>query len=172
MRPHARHAAALIFALLVGCTHPGTAPAESASPSTLPGQSATARPSANDRPRLTPSAPAPPSGTAEKFPAYFVQEWAFNDCGLSVKTNFEVTTGGQVQWMEISAIDPGGAAFQAHLAIGDRILAIGSTLVTELDRSALMAALFQRKKGELVRLLILGRGQGLPRFVTLRAGSP
>ena len=111
-----------------------------------------------------------PGGEPVRMGAVRVQEWAFSDFGMSVKTNFGVASGENVQWMEVSALEPGGSAVARGLAPGDRILAIERVPVTELNKSAMLAVLFQRKKGEQVRVLVMARGDPLPRFVVLVAG--
>lgn len=112
------------------------------------------------------------SGTPTPLPAFKVQEWAFADFGLSVKTNFEVAVGERVQWMEVSSTEPDSSARKAGLLPGERILAINARQVTGLTKSGLEELLFLRKAGEQVRLLVLGPGHGLPRFVSLVAARP
>jgi hypothetical protein len=161
--------AALIFA---GCaTNP---------PGALSGPSAPAHssPSAvrDSAPIATPhpGKKRPPPTTEEliKLKAYEVKESAFSDFGMSVKTNFEVIGGGDIEWMLISAVAPGSSAARMNLGAGDRILAIDGRQVTELNRDAMLERLFQRKKGETSRLLVLGRRDALPRFVILSASRP
>jgi membrane-associated protease RseP (regulator of RpoE activity) len=135
----------------------------------------------------TESAPAAPqkepTGTAASRPpksatppvaleAYEVRESAFSDFGMSVKTNFEVKWGGNVEWMTVTAVAPASSASRAGIAAGDRILAIDGRKISEMDRDAMLAALFQRKKGDRSRLLVLGPREGLPRFVSLIANRP
>jgi C-terminal processing protease CtpA/Prc len=74
--------------------------------------------------------------------------------------------------MLVTAVAAGSSAAQAALAPGDRILAVDGRLVGEMNRDAMLEVLFRRKKGESSRLLLLGRGQALPRFVTLVANRP
>ncbi len=104
--------------------------------------------------------------------AYEVRESALSDFGMSVKTNFGVKWGGDVEWMLVTAVAVASSAAQAGLAPGDRLLAIDGRLIAEMNRDAMLEALFHRKKGETVRVLVLGRGQALPRFVTLTASRP
>ncbi len=111
-------------------------------------------------------------GTPTPLPVFKVQEWAFADFGLSVKTNFEVAVGEHVQWMEVTSTEPNSSARNAGLLPGERILAINSQQVTGLTKSGLEEYLFRRKKGEQVRLLVLGSRHGLPRFVSLVAARP
>jgi C-terminal processing protease CtpA/Prc len=101
-----------------------------------------------------------------------VKESAFSDFGMSVKTNLEVKFGADVEWMFVIGVNAGSSAAKANLSVGDRIMAIDGRLVTELDRDAMLAALFQRKKGDRVQFLLLGLKQPLPRFVTLVANRP
>ena len=91
---------------------------------------------------------------------------------MSVKTNFEVKWGGNVEWMLVTGIAPGSSAAAARLAFGDRILAIDGRLIKEFDRDAMLGALFARKKGDIVRLLVLGQREAMPRFVSLVANRP
>ena len=111
-------------------------------------------------------------GTPTPLPVFKVQEWAFADFGLSVKTNFEVAVGEHVQWMEVTSTEPNSSARNAGLLPGERILAINSQQVTGLTKSGLEEYLFRRKTGEQVRLLVLGPRHGLPRFVSLVAARP
>lgn len=104
--------------------------------------------------------------------AFLVQEGAFSDFGMSVKTNFGVAAGENVQWMEVSGLEPGGSAQRNSLLVGDRILAIDRQLVTTLDRFSLQTTFFQRKKGEQARFLIMSPNDGFPRFVVLTASRP
>ncbi len=106
------------------------------------------------------------------LPAFHAHEWAISDFGMSVKTNFEVAHGGSVEWIEISAIEPRGPAKSAGLAVGDRILAIDRELVTKLGREGLLDALFKRKSGDHIRILITNRREALPRFVEVVARRP
>lgn len=101
-----------------------------------------------------------------------MQEGAFSDFGMSVKTNFEVVTGGNVQWMEVSALAPGGSAAARGLVAGDRIRALDAVAVTTLNQTAMLEALFQRKKGEQMRVLVMAQGDVFPRFVVLVASRP
>lgn len=80
--------------------------------------------------------------------------------------------GEHVQWMEVTSTEPNSSARKAGLLPGERILAINSQQVTGLTKSGLEEYLFRRKKGEQVRLLVLGPGHGLPRFVSLVAARP
>jgi membrane-associated protease RseP (regulator of RpoE activity) len=120
------------------------------------------------------SGPQPPKvGTAPStLAAYEVRESAFSDFGMSVKTNLEVSWGGAVEWMFVTRVAAGSSASNVGLAPGDRILAIDGRTVSEMDREAMLAALFQRKKGDQSRLLVLGQREALPRFVTLVANRP
>lgn len=110
------------------------------------------------------------SGETVRLPVYRVQEGAFSDFGMSVKTNFEVASGGPVQWMEVSGLEPGGSAAVRGLAVGDRILALGGVEVTTLSKAAMLEALFQRKKGEPMRVLVMAARDAFPRFIVLVAG--
>lgn len=117
--------------------------------------------------------PAPQnSGELFKLPSYEVRESAFSDFGMSVRTNLEVKWGANVEWMLVIGVDRGSSAAKLDLKLGDRILAIDGKLVSDLSRDAMLAALFQRKKGERVQFLILGVRESLPRFVTLMANRP
>ena len=104
-----------------------------------------------------------------KLAAYEVRELAFCDFGMSVKTNFEVKWGGRIEWMQVSGVDAGSSAARLNLRVGDKILAIDGRLISELDRDAMLEALFQRKKGDRSQFLVLGVREALPRFVTLVA---
>jgi predicted metalloprotease with PDZ domain len=105
----------------------------------------------------------------QKLAAYEVRELAFCDFGMSVKTNFEVKWGGRIEWMQVSGVDAGSSAARLDLRVGDKILAIDGRLISELERDAMLEALFQRKKGDRSQFLVLGVRQALPRFVTLVA---
>lgn len=107
-----------------------------------------------------------------KLAPFRVQEWAFNDFGMSVKTNVEVMWGENVQWMEVSALEAGGSAAARGLSPGDRILALEGVPVVKLNKAAMLEALFQRKKGEHVRVLVMSPRDPLPRFVVLVASRP
>lgn len=111
-----------------------------------------------------------PSGEPIRLPVYRVQEGAFSDFGMAVKTNFEVASGGAVQWMEVSGLEPGGSAAARGLAVGDRILALDTVAVTALSKAGMLEALFQRQKGERMRVLVMARRDAFPRFVVLVAG--
>ena len=104
--------------------------------------------------------------------AYEVKESAFSDFGMSVKTNFDVKWGGSVEWMLVTAVDPGSSASRRGIVAGDRIMAIDGRLVTALDRDAMLDLLFQRKKGDASRLLVFGQKDAFPRFITLIANRP
>jgi S1-C subfamily serine protease len=104
--------------------------------------------------------------------AYEVRESAISDFGMSVKTNFEVKWGGNVEWMTVTAVAAGSSASRAGIAAGDRILAIDRRKISEMDRDDMLDALFQRKKGDRSRLLVLRPREGLPRFVSLIANRP
>lgn len=104
--------------------------------------------------------------------AYEVKESAFSDFGMSVKTNFDVKWGGNVEWMLVTAVDPGSSASRRGIFAGDRIMAIDGRLVTAMDRDAMLDILFQRKKGDTSRLLVFGQKDPFPRFVTLIASRP
>jgi membrane-associated protease RseP (regulator of RpoE activity) len=114
----------------------------------------------------------PVTEPAEELATFEVRDSAISDFGMSLRTNLEVKWGDFVTWMRVTAIDPGSSADAAGLHPGDRILAIDGTEITKLDRDAMLAALFYRKKGDRIRVLTLGVGQPLPRFVTLRANRP
>ena len=107
-----------------------------------------------------------------KLAAYEVRESAFSDFGMSVKTNFEVKLGGGIEWMVVTGVEPGSSASRVGVALGDRILAIDGRKSTEMDRDAMHERLFQRKKGERSRLLVLGQREALPRFIVLVANRP
>ncbi len=109
-------------------------------------------------------------GEAIRLPAYRVQEGAFSDFGMSVKTNFEVASGGHIQWMEVSGVEPGGSAAARGLAVGDRILALDTVAVTTLSKAAMLEALFQRKRGAQMRVLVMAQRDAFPRFVVVVAG--
>lgn len=164
---------ALVFSgAFVGCvatSDHGSGPVVSNETKPVPASTA---PSTREPAARSPAARGTAGERPLKLQPFHVQEWAFSDFGLSVKTNFEVVTGGNVQWMEVSALEPGSAAALRGLARGDRILAIDAAPVTELSRGAMLEKLFQRKKGEQVRLLVMGSGDPLPRFVMLVAGRP
>lgn len=106
---------------------------------------------------------------AQKMEAYEVRASAFSDFGMSVKTNFAVQWGGQVEWMLVTGVEPSSSAARAGLAAGDKIMAIDGVAVTAMERDVMLAALFRRKRGERARILILARGEALPRFVQLTA---
>ena len=91
---------------------------------------------------------------------------------MSVQTNAEVSWAGPVDWMRISAVDPGSAAARANLLPGDRILAIDGILITKLEKTQMLDLLFHRRPGASSRMLILGQHGPLPRFVTLVARRP
>ncbi len=109
---------------------------------------------------------------ASSLPAYEVRESAFSDFGMSVKTNFEVKWGGNIEWMVVTDVAADSSAARVGIRTGDRILAIDERLVTAMDRDAMLDSLFQRKKGDPARLLVLGLKQALPRFVTVVASRP
>jgi hypothetical protein len=109
---------------------------------------------------------------ATPLAAFEVKESAFSDFGMSLKTNFEVKWGGDIQWMEVTAIDAHSSAARMKLGVGDRILAIDGRLITELHRDAMLERFFQRKKGESSRMLVHSPRDALPRFVTLIANRP
>jgi len=140
----------------------------------------------DERSSITSQRPREPDGASSKshdgqnqaeplkLAAYEVRESVFCDFGMSVKTNFEVKWGGSIEWMLVSGVDAGRSAARLDLRAGDRILAIDSRVIADLDRDAMLAAVFQRIKGDRAQLLVLGVRQALPRFVTLtadRAGS-
>ena len=104
--------------------------------------------------------------------AYEVRESAFSDFGMSVKTNFEVKWGGNIEWMVVTGVAAGSSASRMKIALGDRILAIDGRKITEMDRDAMLDALFQRKKGDRSRLLVLGHREALPRFLIVIANRP
>lgn len=128
------------------------------------------------RARATPLRPAPDRNKISSDPltldAYEVRESAFSDFGMSVKTNFEVQWGGRVAWMLVSGVVAGSSAAQQRLAPGDKIMAIDGQLITDLERDAMLALFFQRKPGERARVLVLSRGDALPRFTNLVASRP
>ncbi len=132
------------------------------------GPSRTNNPSSHPAPARTPR----PKSDPLKLAAYEVKESAFSDFGMSVKTNFEVKWGGHIEWMTVSAVATPSSASRMGLAAGDRIMAIDGRLVTEMDRDAMLEKLFQRKKGETSRILVIGPQDPLPRFVMLVAHRP
>jgi C-terminal processing protease CtpA/Prc len=91
---------------------------------------------------------------------------------MSVRTNPEVKWGAAVEWMQVSAVAPGSSAAKRHLGAGDRIIAIEDQPVTKLSRDGMLEVLFQRKAGDIVRLLVLGKDQAMPQFIDLTAGRP
>jgi hypothetical protein len=111
-------------------------------------------------------------GEPLEMPAYAVQESAFTDFGMSVKTNMEVKWGGYVAWMQVSGVVLESSAAKQGLRPTDRILAIDDRLIAKFNRDAMLEVLFQRKTGDKVKLLVLGAKQALPRFVTLTAELP
>ena len=111
-------------------------------------------------------------GESVEMQVYEVRESAFTDFGMSVMTNSEVKWGGEIEWMRVSAVVPGTSAAKQNLGSGDRIMAIDDRLVTKLSRDAMLEVLFQRKTGDRVNLLVLGKGQSMPRFVGLTANRP
>lgn len=106
------------------------------------------------------------------LPAFEVRESAFSDFGMSVKTNFDVKWGGKVEWMVVTGVAPGSSAARMRVAPGDRIMAIDGRKITDLDRDDMLDALFQRKKGDRSRLLVLSPRDGLPHFIVLVAHRP
>ena len=104
--------------------------------------------------------------------AYEVREAAFSDFGMSVKTNFDVQWGGQVEWMIVTGVARGSSAARVKVGVGDRILAIDGRLVATMDREAMLERLFQRKQGDVSRVLVLSRDEPFPRMVTLIAARP
>lgn len=117
-----------------------------------------------------------PEGREEKLhsppsvlPAYEVQERAFSDFGMSVKTNFDVKWGGEVEWMIVTDVALRSSAAVMGVRVGDRILAIDAVQVTTLTRDAMLDILFHRKKADRSRFLLLGEKESLPRFVWLVA---
>jgi hypothetical protein len=165
---------AAVVAAIAGCaTGPAsgdTAPVSSVA-SSSPAPSARGSSPTAARPP-SPKRTAPATEDLIKLKAYEVKESAFSDFGMSVKTNFEVIGGADVEWMLVSAVAPGSSAARMNLSAGDRILAIDGRQVTELSRDAMLERLFQRKPGDTSRLLVLGRKDALPRFVTLSATRP
>ncbi len=113
-----------------------------------------------------------PTPAPAKLAAYEVRESAFSDFGMSVKTNFEVKWGGGIEWMLVTGVDPGSSASRTGITLGDRILAIDGRQIKDMDRDTMLDRLFQRKKGERSRLLVLGQREALPRFVVLVANRP
>jgi hypothetical protein len=166
---------AAVSVVLVGCASVRQPPSSTSRSSSEP---VTPEPTSSSAPIIVkgvePAARAANSVTApaEVLPAFEVRDSAISDFGMSLRTNLEVKWGDFVTWMRVTAIDPGSSADAAGLHPGDRILAIDDTEVTKLDRDAMLAALFYRKKGDRIRVLTLGVGQPLPRFVTLRANRP
>lgn len=104
--------------------------------------------------------------------AFEVRGSAFNDFGMSVRTNFEVEWGGAVDWMQVSGVQPDSSASTQRIAVGDRVLAVDGTLIKGMGRDEMLERLFQRKKGERSRFLILSRRRPLPHFVILTASRP
>lgn len=165
--------AAAVLIWCAGCQTPvpaaraGTAPPEPQSSSEPAAPSTTAT-----SPAVSTPASRPATADAIRLAAVKVNEWPLSDFGMSVKTNFEVAQGENVQWMEVSGVEPDGPAAGARLSIGDRILAIDGTLVTTLTRDGLLDVLFKRKTGDRVRLLVARRNEALPQFVRLAARRP
>ncbi|HEX2854630.1 MAG TPA: PDZ domain-containing protein [Opitutaceae bacterium] len=159
----------VVVAGLAGCANAGKNPSIPGTKREEPPLSAN-RISREINPDAAGKTPAPQnSGDLFKLPSYEVRESAFSDFGMSVRTNMEVKWGASVEWMLVIGVDAGSSAAKLNLSVGDRILAIGGRLVAELSRDEMLAALFQRKKGERVEFLVLGVRQSLPRFVTLTA---
>jgi C-terminal processing protease CtpA/Prc len=104
--------------------------------------------------------------------AYEVRESAFTDFGMSVRTNFEVKWGGDIEWMRVSAVAAGSSAARQGLVPGDRIMAIDGEPVTKLGRDSMIEKLFLRETGDRVEILVLGPAKALPRFVILTANRP
>ena len=101
-----------------------------------------------------------------------MRESAFSDFGMSVRTNLEVKGGGRIEWMVVTRVAADSSAARRGIAPGDQILAIDGRKITEMDRDAMLEALFQRKKGDRSRLLLLGHREALPRFLDLVANRP
>jgi predicted metalloprotease with PDZ domain len=120
----------------------------------------------------SPRKPVKAPGEPFELPAYAVRESAFTDFGMSVKTNLAVKWGDGVEWMEVSGVVRESSAAKQHLQAGDRILAIDGQLITKFGRDSMLDALFQRKAGDRVELLVMSAGQALPRYVTLTAERP
>ena len=74
--------------------------------------------------------------------------------------------------MLVSAVEPGSSASRGGIVAGDRILAIDGQMIKEMGRDTMLALFFQRKNRDLSRLLVLGRHEALPHFVTLVASRP
>jgi membrane-associated protease RseP (regulator of RpoE activity) len=110
-------------------------------------------------------------GEVYELPKFTVTERGFSKFGLSVVTNTEVVHDGLIEWMRIGVVLPGSPAAQQGLFTGMEILAIDGTPIARLDRAGMLQALFERKSGEQVRLLVYSRHfSPLPRFVVL--GGP
>src|SRR5581483_10508364 len=92
---------------------------------------------------------------AQALPAFEVREAAFTDFGMSVRTNLSVKWGEPVAWMRVGAVQPLSSAAAARLGAGDRILALDGHLVTGLGRAAMLAALFERHRGDRLQALVL-----------------
>lgn len=164
---------AVTTVILAGCSTTQQSP--------MPTAAATVDRAAQTPQRDSPPAPSPatagqspPSSKSDaiRLEAYEVRESAFSDFGMSLKTNFDVRWGGRIEWMVVSAVDPGSSASHTGLLAGDRIMAIDGRLVTAMDRDTMLALFFQRKKGDVSRLLVLSRKESLPRFLTLTARRP
>lgn len=145
-------------------------------------------PNASDASEITPASPAyakwrakakPPSGARTdgdvitegellQLPKFVVQEKGFVDFGFSIITNEEVLRGKPVKWVQVGVVLPGSLAERCQLTTGMKIVAIDNEPVTNLYREDLLYLLFERERGESVRLLVLSRKLGLlPIFLDL-----
>jgi len=112
-------------------------------------------------------------GDIVTFPKFVVTAEGFANFGLSVVTNPEVRHGGMIKWMRVGVVIPDSIAARSGLYTGDQILAIDGVPVTDLNRDAMLDALFQRSSGDRLRLAVLARRHGhLPLFVTLEGATP
>ncbi len=169
--------ASVIAVVVSGCT----ATPREAGPTSVPADRPASEPALlsgpQGAPRQSPGAvgqsPGPVAQSdAVALKAYEVKESAFSDFGMSLRTNLDVTWGGMVEWMRVSAVDPGSSAARIGLRAGDRILAIDGQQVNTLDRDTMLARFFQRKRGEVSELLVMRQKDSLPRFVRLVANRP
>lgn len=112
------------------------------------------------------------NSAAMSVPGHEGRAYALCDFGMSVRTNFEVSRNGEVEWMRISGVDRGSSAAEANLRPGDRILAIGGRPLKEFGRDAMLEIIFYGKNGVRMKFLVLGAGDALAQFVTLTSRRP
>ncbi|MFM8833094.1 MAG: PDZ domain-containing protein, partial [Cytophagales bacterium] len=93
----------------------------------------------------------------------FKKKFYYNLSGLAIRAN-----GSRLRDFEISDVRKGTAAERCGLQVGDRLLGLNGVDLSELELNN-VNALFQRKPGKKIKLVIMRKGEKLKKEFVLQS---